>query len=425
MKEDFLHYCWKYQYFKPGELKTSNGELINVKSVGVHNTNAGPDFLNARLFIGDKEWAGNVEIHINSSDWYQHRHQVDKAYDSVILHVVYNHDKDVSLSDGSIIPVLELKDLLNSQAFTNYQNLINQPDWLACKNCISEIDSFTINSWMDRLITQRLENKVSAIEEVLKQTNGDWERVFYIWLAKYFGFKVNIEAFYQLALNIPFQLYSKYDKLFQIEALLFGQAGLLEKNFIEDYPVALQKEFRYLSKKHKIYKMDGSNWKFLRLRPANFPTIRLSQFARLIWTNKKLFSLVLSTTTVDELIKLLDTNASEYWSDRFLFDKPSKENKYTRLGVSGKRMLIINTIVPFLFAYGKSIDNAALCDRAIRLLEELPAEKNGIVDHFKASGVKSETAFSSQALIELSTNFCKNKNCLNCTIGNQLIKKNL
>ena len=259
MKEDFLHYCWKFQYFKPEELKTSNGELITVKSVGVHNINAGPDFLNARLLIGDKEWAGNIEIHISSSDWYQHKHQVDKAYDSVILHVVYKHDKDVSLSDGSVVPVLELKDLLNSQAYANYQNLLNQPDWLACKNSIAEVDPFTVNSWMDRLITERLENKVSAIEEVLKQTNGDWERVFYIWLAKYFGFKVNSEAFYQLALNIPFQLYSKYDQLFQIEALLFGQAGLLEKNFVEDYPIALQKEFRFLSKKHQIYTMDGSN----------------------------------------------------------------------------------------------------------------------------------------------------------------------
>lgn len=425
MKEDFLHYCWKFQYFKSEELKTSNGELITVKSVGVHNINAGPDFLNARLLIGDKEWAGNIEIHISSSDWYQHKHQVDKAYDSVILHVVYKHDKDVSLSDGSVVPVLELKDLLNSQAYANYQNLLNQPDWLACKNSIAEVDSFTVNSWMDRLITQRLENKVSAIEEVLKQTNGDWERVFYIWLAKYFGFKVNSEAFYQLALNIPFQLYSKYDQLFQIEALLFGQAGLLEKNFVEDYPIALQKEFRFLSKKHQIYTMDGSNWKFLRLRPANFPTIRLSQFARLIWTNKKLFSLVLKIEKVDDLIKMLDTNASDYWSDHFLFDKPSKENKYTRLGVSGKRTLIINTIVPFLFAYGKSIDNNSLCDRAIRLLEDLPAEKNGIVDHFKENRLPSKTALASQALIELSTSFCKCKNCLNCAIGNQLIKKNL
>lgn len=425
MKEDFLHYCWKYQYFKPEELLTSNGDSIVVKSAGIHNTNSGPDFLNARLIIGDKEWAGNVEIHINSSDWYKHKHQSDKSYDSVILHVVFKHDVEVQLSDDSVIPTLELNRLIYSDAFDNYQNLLNETDWLACKNSVAKLDQLTVNNWLDRLIVQRLEKKVVAIEGVLKQTNGDWERVFYIWLAKYFGFKVNSEAFYQLALNIPFQLYSKYDNLFQIEALLFGQAGLLEKTFEDQYPLALQKEYRFLSQKHKIYQMDGSMWKFLRLRPANFPTIRLSQFARLIWSNKKLFSIVLSLKSVNELVGLLETEASDYWSNHFLFDKPSKINKYTKLGVSGKRILLINTVIPFMFAYGKSIDNANLCDQALKLLEELPSEKNNIVDHFKLYDIESSNALSSQALIELSTNYCKNKNCLNCAIGNQLIKKQL
>lgn len=424
MKEDFLHYCWQYQYFKPGELITSNGDKIMVKSAGVPHKDAGPDFTNARIQIGERQWAGNVEIHINSSDWYAHHHETDKAYDSVILHVVFNHDKEVTLSDGSIIPVLELKDLINEQAYFNYKKLLSQPDWLACKSSLAAVDDFVVKSWMDRLVIQRLQHKVTAIESVLSQTNGDWERVFYIWMAKYFGFKVNSEAFYQLALNVPFQLYSKYDQLFQIEALLFGQAGFLDKVFVDEYPKVLQQEYRFLKKKHAIFQMQSSNWKFLRLRPANFPTIRLSQFARLIWQHKQLFSKVVSLSDCKQVIELLETSASDYWKEHFLFDKPSKPNKYTRLGVSGKRTIIINTIVPFLFAYGKAMDKEAYCDRALQLLEELPAEKNTIVNHFTDNGIHADTALNSQALIELSTNFCKFKNCLNCAIGNQLIKNN-
>ena len=422
MKEDFLHYIWKFQNFNTVELVGTKGEQITVKSIGVHNQDAGPDFLNARLVIDDRDWAGNVEVHINSSDWYAHKHDLDKDYESVILHVVYKYDKPVFLRDGSEIPVLELKSLIPEVVVSNYDRLMLETDWLSCRNSLSNIDSFTLKNWLDRLLIERLEAKVSPINQTLSQLNGDWESVFYIWLAKYFGFKVNSEPFYQLAINVPFQLYSKYEQQFQIEALLFGQAGLLNKDFVDEYPNRLKTEYNFLKSKHRLFELNGSSWKFLRLRPANFPTIRLSQFASLVFRHKKMFALILKTSTINEMIELFDTRANEYWENHFLFDKPSKQNKYTNLGISGKRILIINAVVPVMFAYGKKIGDDQIIERSVRFLEELRSEDNTIISHFKSYGIDSKNAFTSQSLIQLSVAYCKNKNCLNCAIGNKIIR---
>jgi hypothetical protein len=422
MKEDFLHYIWKFQNFNTVELVGTKGEQITVKSIGVHNQDAGPDFLNARVIINDREWAGNVEIHIKSSDWFAHKHEVDTNYESVILHVVHEYDQPVKLKDGTEIPTLELKSIIPKTAIDNYTSLLRETDWLACRNSIADIDSFTLKNWIDRLLFERLEAKLKPINDILKQFNGDWESVFYIWLAKYFGFKVNSDPFFQLAINIPFQLYSKYDQSMQIEALLFGQAGLLSKEFNDDYPTLLKKEYTYLKAKHNLFEMDGSNWKFLRLRPANFPTIRLSQFASLVFQHKKMFSLILGAKSISDLIQLLDAKSNEYWESHFLFDKASKPNRFTQLGISGKRILIINAIVPVLFAYGRETGNEELVNRAVQFLEQLESEKNTIVTHFEKNGVKVNNAYSSQALIQLSTLYCKNKNCLNCAIGNKIIR---
>lgn len=422
MKEDFLHYIWKFQNFNTVELVGTNGEKINVKSIGIHNKDAGPDFLNARIIIDDKEWAGNVEIHLKASDWYAHKHEQDKGYDSVVLHVVYTYDQPVFLHDGSEIPALELKSIIPPTAIANYNHLMIEPDWLACRNSIAKIDSFIFKNWMDRLLLERLEAKVSPINQTLSQLNGDWESVFYIWLAKYFGFKVNSEPFYQLAINVPFQLYSKYEQQFQIEALLFGQAGLLQKEFIDEYPNRLKTEYHFLKSKHQLFELNGSSWKFLRLRPANFPSIRLSQFASLVFRHKRMFALILKTSTIKEMIELFDTRANEYWENHFLFDKPSKQNKYTKLGISGKRILIINAVVPVMFAYGKKVGDDQIIEKSIRFLEELQSEDNTIISHFKSFGIESKNAFTSQSLIQLSAAYCKNKNCLNCAIGNKIIR---
>ena len=421
MREDFLHYIWKYQNLKPIELIGTNNEKITVKSVGLYNSDAGPDFLNSRILINDTEWAGNVEIHLKSSDWYAHKHQKDADYETVILHVVYEDDQAILRKDGSPIPTLVIKPYLPDKSFSNYQTLLSQLDWLACKASLANIDQFTINNWLDCLLVERLEKKTTLIENTLIQLKGDWESVFYVLLAKYFGFKVNSEAFIQLVSNIPMNIYAKMDNQFQIEALLFGQAALLNREFKDNYPNQLKKEYQFLKAKYQLFEMSESSWKFLRLRPANFPTIRIAQFAQLIFQQKNLFSKIIEIEKIESLYNILQTEANTYWKTHFVFDKESQANKFVKMGKSSLDILIINAVVPTLFAYGKSVDNDKYCNRAIEFLEKIKAEKNSIINHFKQFGLYAASAYESQALIELKNNFCQQKNCLNCAIGNKVL----
>ncbi|MBU8891492.1 MAG: DUF2851 family protein [Bacteroidales bacterium] len=423
MKEEFLHYIWKYKLFINDNLKNQNQEKIEILNQGTHNFDSGPDFFNSRIKINGTIWAGNVEIHVNSSDWYTHKHNNDKAYDNVILQVVYNHNKDVFRTNGQLIPTLEIKfdqDLLN-----NYESLLKSESWIPCQNNINKVDLFTTQNWLEKLTIERLEEKSERINKLLKQKNNSWETAFYIHLARNFGFKLNSDPFELLAKSLPLAYLAKQkDNLFQIEALLFGQAGFLIDDSGDDYYLKLQKEFKYLQKKYKLKPIEKHLWKFLRSRPVNFPTIRIAQFAMLVYKSSALFSKILETKTINDFYKLFIVKPSDYWENHYVFNKESVKKPKT-IGKSAVDILLINTIIPFLFIYGKAKGEQNLQDRSINLLESLKPEKNSIITKWNNLSIKASSAFDTQALIHLKNNYCNHKKCLNCQIGNYIIRKSI
>ncbi|MFO7829170.1 MAG: DUF2851 family protein [Bacteroidales bacterium] len=420
MKEEFLHYLWKYKLFDCSHLKTTRNENIEIINPGSHNFDSGPDFFNAKIKIGGTIWAGNVEIHQKSSDWYNHQHHKDKAYDNVILQVVYNHDKEVYLTNKSHVPTLEIK--FDPVLFQNYEKLLKSESWIPCEKDIHTVPDFLIRKWLEALTVERLEEKANRVKNQLKQTNNNWEETFYCQLARNFGFKLNAEPFELLAKSLPLKYLAKHkNNLVQIEALLFGQAGFLNDNDGDEYYTKLKNEYQFLSKKFKLNPIEKHLWKFLRSRPGNFPTIRIAQFAMLIYQSKGLFSQILETQESKKLGALLLVKPSEYWENHYHFNKKSVK-KAKPIGPSAINILLINTIVPFLFVYGKYVDNHRFCNRAIDLLTSIKAEKNAIIAKWEQLGIESENAFDTQALIQLKNNYCNFKKCLNCQIGNFIIK---
>jgi len=421
MQEEFLHYLWKFRLFNNQELKTTEGEPIQILKVGEHNSDSGPDFFNARIKIGKTTWAGNVEIHVRASDWELHKHQYDKSYDNVILHVVYKSDKEIKRKNSETIPALELKNRIPENTYQKYLSFNSSRDWIPCGKQIKDIDSFTLNHWLDRLLVERLERKSQPILESLKQNKNNWEETFYRSLARNFGLKVNAEPFELLARALPHAVLAKHkNSLIQLEALLFGTAGMLEKELTGDYPKELQKEFKFLKSKYKLVPIDSSLWKFMRLHPPNFPTIRIAQFANLIYKSTHLFSKVIEANTVKQIVNLLETEASEYWVTHYRFDKPSPNRKKT-LGKDAVNSILINTIIAFLFVYGKEKGEEKFCDRALSFLEKIETEKNSIVNKWKELGVNTKTAYESQALLQLKNEYCSRKRCLECSVGAKLL----
>ncbi|MCB2197575.1 MAG: DUF2851 family protein [Bacteroidetes bacterium] len=422
MKEEFLHYIWKYQLFSNSALKTTHNKSVQIIKPGMHNHDSGPDFFNAKIKIEDTIWAGNVEIHINSSDWYKHNHQDDGAYNNVVLQVVYTHDKDITRANGETIPTVEL--CFDKKLLDNYETLIQQETWIPCEHDLNKVDSFTIQNWIEKLAVERLEEKSDRIYDLLKQTNNSWEEAFYIQLARNFGFKLNAEPFEQLTKSLPLTYLAKHkDNLFQIEALLFGQAGFLDENEGDEYFQKLKQEYLYLKKKFNLKGIERHLWKFLRSRPGNFATIRIAQFAQLIHRSAALFSKVLQTENVKEFYTLFYIVPSDYWENHYQFNKESVK-KSKSLGKSAIDILLINTIIPFLFVYGKAKGLIDLQNRAIEFLEAIKPEKNSIITKWSNLGIKSASAFETQALIQLKNRYCNHKKCLNCQIGNSLIRKN-
>ncbi len=420
MKEEFLHYIWKYKLYQNSDLRSTNNENIEILSQGAHNYDSGPDFFNAKIKIGNTVWAGNVEIHINSSDWYAHNHHTNKAYDNVILQVVQNDDKKISRTDGQTIPTLELR--FDQSLLKNYDSLISKETWISCQEDINSVDSFTIQNWIEKLTVERLEEKSVRIEHLLKQTKNSWEEAFYIQIARNFGFKLNSDPFEQLAKSLPLIYLAKHkENLLQIEALLFGQAGFLEEESGDEYFEMLKKEYEFLKNKFKLKPIQKHLWKFLRSRPGNFPTIRLAQFAKLIYKSSALFSKILEIKAVKDFYELLQVSPSEYWKTHYQFNKESVK-KIKGIGKSGIDIILINTIIPFLFVYGKSKGLLELQDRAIEFLEYMKAEKNSIISRWNELGIKTANAFETQALIQLKNKYCNHKKCLNCRIGNNLIR---
>ena len=423
MTEEFLHYIWKFRLFEQSLLHAQSGEEVEIIKVGEHNTDAGPDFFNSKIKIGETTWAGNVEVHINSSDWRKHQHQSDKAYDNIILHVVFNNDSEIRRNSGKLIPVLELKNRTDFSLFNKYKQLLENKSWVPCQKQVTEVDTFTINNWLSRLLVERLERKSHLITETLKLNKYNWQETFYQHLAKNFGFKLNAEPFELLSKSLPSGNLAKHkNNLMQIEAMLFGQAGWLEENFHDDYPNQLKKEYGFLKQKFGLKHIDRHLWKFLRLRPVNFPTVRLAQFAQLIYKSDMLFSRIIACENVEDLYKLFKVETSEYWQTHYRFDK-SSSRKIKAIGKSSIDIILINTVIPFLFVYGKEKQEEKYRDKALHFLDALTGEKSSIIEKWSNLGLPVKTAYQTQALLELKNNYCNQKKCLNCSIGNQILKK--
>ncbi|RZA02228.1 MAG: DUF2851 family protein [Sphingobacteriaceae bacterium] len=422
--EDFLHYVWKFRLFERAGLQTTTGDVIEIFSAGLHNHDSGPDFHNARIKIGDTTWAGNVELHLSSSDWQKHNHNIDSAYDNVILHVVYRDDEPLVLADGRRVPTLELKDRIPADLYNRYHHLVyGNQTIIPCENSIRTVDDFTLRTWFTRILIDRLEKRSEAVNTTLQTNRGDWEETFYQSLAANFGFKTNALPFELMAKSLPQNILAKHkNNPLQIEALVFGQAGFLNEDFEDTYPQALKTEYEFLRKKYSLTPIETHLWKFMRMRPQNFPTIRLAQFAALIVNSNHLLSKVLDTRDVAGLRNLFaDIKVNPYWEDHYRFDKPSNPSSKNQ-GAASIDILLLNTVVLFLFSYGKHHQLQHFMDRSLKLLENLPAEQNNIVTDFDNLGIKANSAFETQALLELKNYYCNYKKCLQCSIGNQILK---
>jgi len=422
IKEDFLHYVWRLKRFNFINLQTTQGEAVQLIYIGELNTHAGPDFTNARIKIGDTLWAGNVEIHVQSSEWIKHQHQEDMAYDNVILHVVLEEDQAIFRKNGNRIPCLELKGLIPPKLSKTYLKLLNNEQWIPCQHQFNSVSEITKNIWLDRLLVERLEQKLKPITQSLENNKYDWEASLYQMLARNFGMKVNADPFELLAKSLPLSILGKHKNiLLQLEALLFGQAGMLAEAFEDQYPQKLQREYLFLQKKYQLQPILIESWKLLRMRPANFPTIRITQLAHLLFQSTHLFSKILAAKNVLELEHMFDVNVSSYWHTHYVFDKISPKRK-KKLGKGTIHLLIINTIVPFLFAYGKRKAEDKYIDKALQLLEELPPEKNSQINKWKALGYEPQSAYQTQALLQLKKAYCSRHRCMECAIGNAIMQ---
>jgi hypothetical protein len=419
MKELLLHYVWKHKLFINNNLTSTENDSIEIIDVGKHNTDAGPDFFNAKIKIGATLWAGNVEIHPHSSDWVKHHHHTDKSYNSVILHVVERADTEIHRTDGAKIPQLELK--YPTQIDSNYEQLLLEEKWVACESKIAAVPDIFIQDWKNVLVAERLEQKMSVISTILFDNQQHWEEAFYITLARNFGFGTNSQVFEKLAKSLPLSILNKHkDNLFQIEALLLGQADLLGVDKADEYTAKLRREYQFLATKYKLQALEGSAWKFLRIRPDNFPHIRIAQFAALIHSSTKLFSKILENPNIEYLRELFVCQPSDYWVAHYTFGKTSPM-LYKNLGIQSIHNVLINTVVPILFCYAEIKEDEALKGKAVYLLNQIPAEQNNIITGWEKLGVKAPTAYDSQALIHLKKMYCDEKKCLRCRIGHKVL----
>lgn len=417
--EEFIQYIWKHKLFNQDNLLTICGKTIEVINPGEVNTNAGADFFNAKVKIDNTLWAGNVEMHIKSSDWDSHNHQSDEAYNNVILHVVAKFDKDVINQKGKVIPCMEIQ--YAQSLYDEYLGLTSSTYNLACEPYLHQVNSFEISLWTQRMLIERLEHKMITIEHLLLQTTNNWDEVFYRLLFRSFGLGINGDAFELLAQSIPLSVLLKYtNDIDLVEALLFGQAGMLNVDNKDAYYINLKSNYHFLKQKHGLKPMDSFLWKFLRLRPSNFPTIRISQLANLLLKLKGLFGVLTDEPQIKNVEKLLNINASAYWDEHYTFMKQSK-NIQKNLGKTSISNLIINTIIPYIFTFGKKNSNYAYEQKALIWLSEMKPERNTIINRWKSNEIPVKSAGDSQALIYLFNNYCKHKKCLHCRIGHQVL----
>lgn len=430
IQENFLHYLWKYQFFAINKLQTTNKESLSIYKAGEHNLNTGPDFFNAKLKIGKQLWAGNVEIHVKSSDWYVHGHEKDENYDNVVLHVVWNKDVEVYRLNNDTIPTLELKSFVSKTIIDQYQNLFSKGQkWINCENFIGSVDKFILQNWLEVLYFERLEQKSDLILQLLHKTANDWESVLFQLLAKNFGLKVNGAAFLNLANSLDYKVIRKErNKLLNLEALIFGQAGFLTEEKEDAYYNSLQKEYQYLQLKYSLDPIFNGQFQFFRLRPNNFPTIRLAQFVMLIFTQKNLFSNVMEAKSINDYYQIFNVTTSAYWEQHYNFNTASVK-RLKRISIPFINLLLINTVIPLKFIYMKHIAKAD-DDYIINLIRQIPPEKNMVINKFESLfNTQQEkeknimNAMESQALLQLKTAHCNRQDCLQCAVGNSYLKR--
>lgn len=421
MKEDFLHYLWKFKKFNTSDLETTNHQNITILHAGHYLQSAGPDFFNSHVIIEDQKWAGNIEIHLKSSDWYLHHHETDASYDNVILHVVWEHNINIFRKDNTEIPTLELKNYVDQETILKYELLVCLKNWIYCENQIQQVPDFIMRNWKERLFFERLERKSDFIDSVLQQTQNDWEATLFRLLAKNFGLNINGPVFFKIASAIPFSIIRKESaNIERLDALFFGMSGLLDEEKEDVYFMEIRAKFNYLVSKYHLKIPTIEPVQFFRLRPDNFPTIRLSQLANLYGSRHSLFSKVIEADSVTALYELFQVGASSYWQSHYQFDHASKISRKL-LSRSFVDLIIINTIIPVQFAYAKSQGKEKL-ENLIILLESITAEVNSTIQKFQSISVTAENAFESQSLLQLKHNYCDKSRCLSCEIGVELLK---
>ena len=420
MTEQLLQFIWQFQYYNKSNLLSTTGDEIQIIYPGLHNTNQGPDFLNARIKIGETILAGSIEIHNKASEWNLHKHSSDSNYSNVILHVVWLNDKNIDVT----ITTLELGSKVSSMLLLNYEKLMINRNFIPCEDQIASVNEFTFSAWKQRLYVERLQEKATIISEKLKNNNNHWEEIFWQQLAKNFGIKINSDAFESMATSIPLTILAKHkNQLHQLEALLMGQCGLLNKDYTDDYAVMLKKEYQYLQKKYNLLPTHIPIY-FLRMRPANFPTIRLSQLAMLIHNSSHLFSLIKEAENLKDVEKLFGVTANDYWHYHYLYDEETEFKKKT-LGKQMIQNIILNTVLPFLYAYGWYHNEESYKEKALLWATQLLPEKNFITNGFSSLNIENKTAYDSQALIQLKNKYCDAKRCLDCAVGNNILKNDI
>jgi hypothetical protein len=419
--EHLLHYVWKYKLCAPPGLVTTQGLPVAVIDPGIQNTDAGPDFFNAKIRIGETMWVGNVEIHSKASDWFAHNHHKDKAYDSVILHLAGIVDTEIDRTNGEAIPQAQLT--IPDTVRRNINWLIHRDIPVPCLYSIKNIEQIHISAWIDALLSERLERKTKDILRLMEQYNDDWNEVFYIILTRCFGFGINNDAFERLAKSLPLHfIYKQRSSCSQIEAMLFGQAGMLEETETCHYYRLLQQEYKFLQYKYDLKPLDAAVFKSLRIRPVNFPHIKLAQLAAVWHRYNTLFSAILEEEDLQQLKKLFRIQPSAYWDTHYHF-KYASPVKEKVLGDGALTIILINVVIPMLFAYGQKNKQDEYCERALRFLENIPPEKNRIVSMYCQAGIQIHNAGDSQALIQLKKEYCEKKKCLYCRIGFNLLKR--
>jgi hypothetical protein len=423
-KEDLLHYLWKYQLFRTPDLKTKSGKSLHILRQGMLQTNAGPDFIQAKIQIDQITLAGTIEIHVKETEWIHHKHHLDSAYNNVVLHVVWESKNDYTfLENQQAVEILELHDIVDAQLLARYAALMNTAVEVPCAKLYKHLEASFLQLFFQTLDVQRLERKVIAILELLHQTNSNWNQVVFIMLGRYLGSNVNNEMFQQLAFSIPVHiLHKNFDQPAIIEALLFGQSGLLRSHYADPYPVSLYREYQYQKRLHGLEEMNASSWKYGRLRPASFPNIRIAQLAALITNGKWSIEQIVSIDSFETFKRLVHVPVNSYWNTHYDFDKERSEFQALAVGEATIVTLYINVLVPLVFAYGKATDNELLCEHALGLLEHIPFEKNKVTSTFSFLNIERKWAAESQALIELKTNYCAVGRCLDCAIGNEILK---